>query len=288
MGYLDQVTADPRSVKRLDILEICDIREKMLREAMIADPYRLAKKTENDAAMLLLPKLLEEIDALSASERMHRLIEGVFAGNIFDLGAVKTLEMFSKGSVDFRAVRAKLSPRPWLIDDLDRALAKLNSSMPYRCACLFVDNAGFDIVLGMFPFARELIRRGTRVIIAVNEAPSLNDITLAEITPMVEQIAAMDRATAVALENRMLEIIPSGCETPLIDLSRVTDDLAVAVVSRGVDLVVLEGMGRGLESNFDAPLKCDTMKIAMIKDAGVAQSMGGKVYDLVLRFEERD
>lgn len=34
---------------------------------------------------------------------------------------------------------------------------------PHRRALLFVDNAGADIVLGMIPLARELLRRGTEV-----------------------------------------------------------------------------------------------------------------------------
>lgn len=33
----------------------------------------------------------------------------------------------------------------------------------HRRALLFVDNSGADIVLGMLPLARELLRRGTEV-----------------------------------------------------------------------------------------------------------------------------
>lgn len=34
---------------------------------------------------------------------------------------------------------------------------------PHKRALLFVDNSGADIMLGMLPFARELLRRGTEV-----------------------------------------------------------------------------------------------------------------------------
>jgi hypothetical protein len=34
---------------------------------------------------------------------------------------------------------------------------------PHRKAILFVDNAGADVVLGMIPLARELLKRGTEV-----------------------------------------------------------------------------------------------------------------------------
>lgn len=34
---------------------------------------------------------------------------------------------------------------------------------PHKRALLFVDNSGADIVLGMLPLARELLRQGTEV-----------------------------------------------------------------------------------------------------------------------------
>jgi type II pantothenate kinase len=34
---------------------------------------------------------------------------------------------------------------------------------PYQRVLMFVDNAGADVVLGMLPFARELLRMGAEV-----------------------------------------------------------------------------------------------------------------------------
>ena len=51
----------------------------------------------------------------------------------------------------------------------------------YRRVVMFVDNAGADIVLGMLPFARELLRTGADVIVAANSQPAINDITAAEL-----------------------------------------------------------------------------------------------------------
>ena len=34
---------------------------------------------------------------------------------------------------------------------------------PYKRVIMFVDNAGADVVLGMLPFARELLRMGSEV-----------------------------------------------------------------------------------------------------------------------------
>lgn len=49
-----------------------------------------------------------------------------------------------------------------MIDDLDTVLDRF-SSHRYQKAVLFVDNAGADVVLGMLPFARELVKAGTKV-----------------------------------------------------------------------------------------------------------------------------
>lgn len=285
LAYLDEVDEDPTRYGRLDILAICERRERVLRRFGFEDAYRLAKAKENDAAMALLPGVLAELDALSPDERAVRLIEGVFAGNIFDLGVKATLDLFDAGEVDFHATRGRLKPRPWLVDDLDRWLIRWRQEPHHRCAVLFVDNAGTDIVLGMIPFVRSLLLRGTAVILAANTTASLNDITHADLTVLVDGVAQWDPVIGQALRQDQLELVPSGNGTPLIDLSACSRQLVDAVGRRGVDLVVLEGMGRALESNFETHFTCDALKIAMIKDEGVASVYGGQVFDLVFRFE---
>ena len=51
---------------------------------------------------------------------------------------------------------------PGRADDLQTAGEKDR----YAKACLFVDNAGSDVVLGMLVLARELLKAGTRVVLA--------------------------------------------------------------------------------------------------------------------------
>ena len=48
------------------------------------------------------------------------------------------------------------------MDDFDSWLSRLQGPA-HRCAVIFVDNSGFDIILGIFPFVRELVSRGTKV-----------------------------------------------------------------------------------------------------------------------------
>lgn len=283
-AYLDIIESDPGAFGKLDILEICYARERALRAANIDDAYRLAKNTDTDHALALLPALLEELDAMPESARQMAIIEGVFAGNIYDLGATETVAMFTDQRVDFHAVRAKLKPRPWRFDALDVWLKRLDGP-PHRAAVLFVDNAGPDVTLGMLPLARELLKRGTAVILTANTQASLNDVTHAELGELIATIAKFDGVIREAVQNKQLTLVASGNNAPLIDLSRVSDELAAAVDAAGVDLVVLEGMGRAVESNFNARMTCDTLKLAMIKDRGVGEALGAELFDLVMKFE---
>ena len=332
--YLEELETHPPTSApgaRLDILTMGLQRERILRAHGFADPYLLVKQRENEAALKLLPKLLADLDAMPDEARMIALMEGCFAGNIFDVGANATLALFKSGQMDFLATRATLKRRPWRMDDLDAWLARMNASPatsatsrdregadalqrgatdaacaagqdnrfltgaardggfssrgPHRAAVLFVDNAGCDVVLGMIPLARELLRRGTQVILAANTTPSLNDITAAELCDLVARIAAWDAKIGDAFRGGALEVVATGCGTPLIDLSLCSRELVEAVNRRGVDLVILEGMGRAVESNLQVPFRCDVMKIALLKDPSVAKSLGGEMYDPVLRFE---
>lgn len=146
--------------------------------------------------------------------RMELALQGVFAGNIFDLGSAETAELFASGGAAFASTRTRLLPRPraagcehdegrWLdrLAQVRHAAIAVTSAWraaglgwgggkgvaakpcsgpecthvaapchalttaqgPYRKAILFVDNAGSDIVLGMLPLARELLKQGTRV-----------------------------------------------------------------------------------------------------------------------------
>lgn len=82
-----------------------------------------------------------------------------------------------------------------------------------------------------------------------------------------------------------LYVVASGHGSPCLDLRRVSIDVADATV--GADLVVIEGMGRAIHTNFRTKLKCDVLKLAMIKNQHLARRLfGGEVYDCVCRFDE--
>ncbi|MBL4701623.1 MAG: DUF89 family protein, partial [Phycisphaeraceae bacterium] len=87
MTYLDQIKENPICFGPLYIIDICYAREKALRHAGIADPYRLAKLKENQSALKLLPALFDELDNLPDPAKAEQIMRGTFAGNIYDLGA---------------------------------------------------------------------------------------------------------------------------------------------------------------------------------------------------------
>eukprot|EP00752_Nemacystus_decipiens_P016063 g14359.t1 len=283
--YLDVVSQDPEAYGNLDVLSICWHREEALHAADITDPYRLLKQAENERALTLLPRLLEELDQAGPEQRNQLMIEGVFAGNIFDMGAEHTQKMFEEGTVEFASVRAKLKPRPWRYDAMDALSARL-ADKPYQAAILFVDNAGPDVVLGMIPLARHLLQQGTTVVLSANTEPSLNDVTHDEFIGLIDRVAKFDDTVRAALQDNQLRVIESGNWAPLIDLTRISPQLAAVCEELPIDLVVLEGMGRSMESNPDCALACDCLRLAMVKDLGVAESFGAELFDLVMRYHQ--
>ncbi len=283
LAELDRLRADPTSWGALTILSFDERRERLLRKHGIADPYAQVKQRENAAALGLMVEVLAELDDLTGPPLIEALVRGIFAGNIFDLGSLATIDNYHQEGMDFHATRERQPARPWRVDDFDALSARLLDGPPYRQVLFFVDNAGADLILGCLPLARHLARGGTRVVLAANTTPSLNDITWDELQGVLDRTAQIDPVLAGLLTEGRIDTVPSGCGTPLIDLSDISD--ACNDAARPADLIILEGMGRSIESNFHVAFTCDVLKIALLKDEKVAQRLGGALYDQVCRFE---
>jgi type II pantothenate kinase len=270
---------DPAQFERVSILTLDSWRDELLARHGFPDPFIDLKNRENERMLPLLPKICAQLDAIADErERFAAVIQGVFAGNIFDMGAAATAKAFLDGSPDFFAMRAKLKQRPWLIDDFDDLAKRILSRPAHRKAVFFIDNAGSDFLCGALPLMRLLAMRGTRIVLAANERPSLNDMTLADVRAWWPRILQVEPSVA----QLDITLVSTGTGEPLIDLSRISDELNAA--AGDADLVILEGMGRGVESNLDASFKTDALRIAMLKDPAVAARIGGSVFDLVCRF----
>ena len=277
---------DPASLSggKLNVIELCRQREQVLRNNRLPDPFRHVKARENASAARLYPQVVRKLHAMDGPAKWLRLIESVFAGNIFDLGSPMTMHLAAEPT-DFISAFEKMKPRPWLVDDFDRLAKDLPDAPPTKWSkvIIFVDNAGSDFILGVMPLAREMAMYGTKVVLAANDQPSLNDITVDETITQVEQLAAADGDLAALVQAGMFEVVSTGNDIPLIDLAAVSDELNEA--AQGAELVVLVGMGRAIESNYDAAFTTDCLKLALLKDPLVAQRVGGELHDCVCKYE---
>jgi uncharacterized protein with ATP-grasp and redox domains len=277
---LEDYLANPSAHGRVTILTLVHWRDGLLRRHGFVDPYIDLKDRENQKMLPLLGPVCRQLDALPGEAQLHQIVLGLFAGNIFDMGSEATAGRFMSAGPDFFASRAAIPSRPWLIDDFDRLSARL-AGPAHRKAVFFVDNAGSDFMLGVLPMVRWLARRGTRVVLAANDRPTLNDMTIADIHHWWPRILQAEPSFA----NLPIDLTGTGTGEPLIDLGAVSPALNAAATD--ADLVIIEGMGRGIESNLDARFDCDSLILAMIKDIAVANRHGGKLFDVVCRFRDR-
>ncbi|KAK1363099.1 Pantothenate kinase 2 [Heracleum sosnowskyi] len=310
-AHLARLMEEPAAYGKLGLANLLELREECLREFYFVDAYRSIKQRENEASLAVLPDLLLELDGMNEERRLLMLIEGVLAANIFDWGSRACVDLYHKGTIIeiYRMSRNKMH-RPWRVDDFDIFKERMLGSgdtkpHPHKRALLFVDNSGADIVLGMLPLAREFLRRGTEVVLVANSLPALNDVTAMELPEIVAEAAKhcdILRRAAVAggllvdamissqdrsIDNSSsvpLMVVENGCGSPCIDLRQVSSELAAA--AKDADLIILEGMGRSLHTNYNAKFKCDALKLAMVKNQRLAEKLiKGNIYDCVCRYE---
>ncbi|KAF5743757.1 putative Pantothenate kinase [Tripterygium wilfordii] len=310
-AHLARLMEEPAAYGKLGLANLLELREECLREFQFVDAYRSIKQRENEASLAVLPDLLLELDSMNEETRLLTLIEGVLAANIFDWGSRACVDLYHKGTIIeiYRMSRDKMQ-RPWRVDDFDVFKKRMlgfgdKKSQPHKRALLFVDNSGADVVLGMLPLARELLRRGTEVVLVANSLPALNDVTAMELPEIVAEAAKhcdILRRAAVAgglLVDAMINtldgskenspavplmVVENGCGSPCIDLRQVSSELAAA--AKDADLIILEGMGRALHTNYNARFNCDALKLAMVKNQRLAEKLiKGNIYDCVCRYE---
>ncbi len=285
MAALEEFRKNPDLLEPFDIYRLCEHRAEMMREFGIGDPYDRVKHEENVAALRHLPQVFAALDGCTDGKIVEMLLRGVLAGNKFDLGAKDTAEQHANGGIDFFTTLNELSPRPWFVDDCEEIGKRLaRGKVTYRKAIYFVDNAGGDVVLGAIPFARHLANEGCAVVLAANDEPALNDVLVDELWEILDIAAKSDERLASHLQAGRISVVGTGCDCPLIDLAAVSVECNIAAAD--CDLVILEGMGRAVESNYDAQFTCDAINLAMIKNRRLAPYMGCEMFDLVVRFTE--
>ncbi|XP_034761015.1 4'-phosphopantetheine phosphatase-like [Acipenser ruthenus] len=283
---LQTLRHQPCAYGSLTVRSLLDTREHCLNEFNFPDPYSQIKQRENDLALRYFQKVVRSVEMLNWEDRQFALVKGLLAGNMFDWGAKAVSDVLETDpAFGFDEAKRQLQERPWLVDSYSKWIERLKGP-PHKCALFFVDNSGIDIILGVFPLVRELLCRGTEVVLASNSGPALNDVTYNELQILTERIAAMDSVIHSGITKERLILVQSGSSSPCLDLSRLDKGLATLVRERHTDLVVIEGMGRAIHTNYYAVLRCESLKLAVIKNSWLAERLGGKIYSVVFKYEQ--
>eukprot|EP00116_Pleurobrachia_bachei_P012581 sb/3472843/ len=151
---------------------------------------------------------------------------------------------------------------------------------------VFVDNSGADIILGILPFVVEMLRMGSEVVLAANSRPALNDITSHELRMIVSQVCSISDVVQGAVDEGKLRIIENGLGSPCLDLSRISQQVAAECV--GCDLVVIEGMGRAIHTNFNCQFKVESLKLAVVKNKWLCEKFGCPMFAAVCKYHVPD
>uniref|UniRef100_A0A5G2RBM1 4'-phosphopantetheine phosphatase n=1 Tax=Sus scrofa TaxID=9823 RepID=A0A5G2RBM1_PIG len=246
---LQTLRHQPFAYGTLTVRSLLDTREHCLNEFNFPDPYSKVKQQDNGVALKCFQRVIRSLDALGWEERQLALVKGLLAGNVFDWGAKAVSESWPSTGSRGRAGKPRLAwCHPW-----PRSLR----------------------AWGLLP----------QVILACNSGPALNDVTYSESLIVAERIAAMDPVVHSALREERLLLMQTGSSSPCLDLSRLDKGLAVLVRERGADLVVIEGMGRAVHTNYHAALRCESLKLAVIKNSWLAERLGGRLFSVIFKYE---
>ena len=142
------IESQPCAFGNLTVRSLLDMREHCLMEFDFHDVYLKQKQLENKAALSLLPSYLEKLQSMDFKDRHEELALGFLAGNVFDWGAKEVALLMEADKMDFEAAKKHVGPRPWLIDNVDPWLERMEGE-PHNCCCVFIDNSGADFLLGV-------------------------------------------------------------------------------------------------------------------------------------------
>lgn len=103
-----------------------EISDSCLRINGFVDPWLDEKLFENNASLAQFCDRLDEIDRLVGKDKWLEIFRGVFAGNIFDWGALEVAKILENDlSYGMESALKQIQPRPWLIDGMDAWLERV-------------------------------------------------------------------------------------------------------------------------------------------------------------------
>lgn len=115
-----------------------EISDSCLRINGFVDPWLEEKLIENNASLARFRGRLDHIDGLQDKEKWLEIFRGVFAGNIFDWGAMEVARILENDlSYGMENALKQIQPRPWLIDGLDAWIERIEvrELLSFFCEC---------------------------------------------------------------------------------------------------------------------------------------------------------
>ena len=92
----------------------------------------------------------------------------------------------------------------------------------------------------------------------VNSRPTLNDVTKSEMDVILQRLQSLDAELSQFIQSRLIMVMENGSGSPCINLATVPCKLMTHLETEQCDLIVLEGMGRAIHTNFAAKFKIGT------------------------------
>lgn len=125
---------EPFPLHRDDILTIrnlLEISDSCLRLNGFVDPWIEEKNNENKVSLAKLKDRLMVIDNHADEQsKWIDLFKGIFAGNIFDWGALVVTQILANNqSFGLEDAMDRIQPRPWLIDGFESWLKRVEVSI---------------------------------------------------------------------------------------------------------------------------------------------------------------
>lgn len=116
----------------LTIRHLLEISDSCLRLNGFIDPWNEQKSNENSVSLSKLGERLTELDQLQSHEKWKEIFNGIFAGNIFDWGALVVSQILENNqSFGLKDAMKQIQQRPWLIDGFDGWLKRLEVNSFY-------------------------------------------------------------------------------------------------------------------------------------------------------------
>ncbi len=175
---LNLLRKEPLAYGQQSFRTLLNLKEQCLREVGFSDIYYHIKQMDNELALKKYFETVLTLDHLPVEKQIEQVLYHVLAGNMFDWGSSEVLELVEKGALMFNSILEKIKVAS-IYDHMDKA-SRCLIHKAYKKCIIFVDNSGCDIILGILPLTRFLLKKDSKphIILAANSFPALNDITV--------------------------------------------------------------------------------------------------------------